>query len=395
MRRDRSRLDPPVRRLLWFVCAIVLVDTIFFAAITPLLPHYVRAAGLSKAAAGVLVASYPAGTLIGSLPGGLFVARFGARRTVLLGLAGMSVATLAFGWVSQAWLLDLARLVQGVAGACTWAAGLAWLADAAPESRRGELLGTALGSAIVGALLGPVVGAVADFTGTGPAFSAAAVMGVALMCGAIALPRPPVAATAQGLRALLPALRDREVLAGMWLTMLAGIAFGVIDVLVPLRFARLGASGTVIAATFLCAAGGEAALSPVAGRMTDRSGAARPVAVCLAVGVAFGVLAWLPATTWELAVVLVAGEPFFGAMFTPAAVLTSAGPRDWASTRASGSGWLTSPGPAARRSPPRPPGQSPRRPRTRFPTCCFRPCAWPRCWPCSGAGPARAAESLA
>jgi MFS family permease len=150
-------------------------------------------------------------------------------------------------------------------------------------------------------------------------------MGVALMCSAYALPRPPVAASPQGLRALLPALRDRQVLAGMWLTMLAGIAFGVIDVLVPLRFARLGASGTVIAATFLCAAGGEAALSPVAGRMTDRFGTARPISFCLAIGVVFGVLAWLPATTWELVAVLVAGDPFFGALFTPAAVLISAG----------------------------------------------------------------------
>ncbi len=39
-------------RLLALVCAIVGVDTVFFSALTPLLPHYAAAAGLSKAGAG-------------------------------------------------------------------------------------------------------------------------------------------------------------------------------------------------------------------------------------------------------------------------------------------------------------------------------------------------------
>jgi MFS family permease len=323
----RSRLDPPVLRLLVFVCALVAVDTIFFSALTPLLPHYARAAGLSKAGAGLLVAAYPAGTLVGSLPGGLLVARLGDRRVALLGLALMSAATLVFGWSSATVVLDAARFVQGIAGACTWAAGLAWLASVAPEERRGELLGTALGAAVVGALFGPAVGWIADQVGTGPAFSAASVAGAVLMLAAFAVPAPRVS-DPQGLRAAWPALGDRRVSTGMWLMALAGIAFGMVDVLAPLRLSQLGASGTVIAATFLLGAALESVLSPVAGRLCDQFGEERPVMVGLAAGAAFGVLVSVPASVLWLSAVLIVGTPFFGSIYTPAAAMVANGAKD-------------------------------------------------------------------
>ena len=143
-----------MRRLFLLVSAVVLVDTMFFAAVAPLLPFYSDELDLSKTGAGVLTAAYPAGTFAGALPGGWLAARWGVKPTLLVGLGLLGVTSLAFGFANHIVVLDAARFVQGIGGAFMWAAGMTWLVSAAPADRRGELIGSALAAAIVGVLLG-------------------------------------------------------------------------------------------------------------------------------------------------------------------------------------------------------------------------------------------------
>jgi MFS family permease len=306
-----------MRRLSLLVSAIVFVDTMFYAVIAPLLPHYVDELHLSEAAAGVLTGSYAAGTLVGSLPGGIFAARLGAKRTVLIGLALMSASSAAFGLGGHIVALDLARFVQGFGGACSWSGAMAWLIEAAPAERRGELIGAALGAAIGGGLCGPAVGALAEATSTQAVFGSVLVLGAALAAWAWRTPDEG-GGVRQPLSVLASALRQPPVAVAMWLVALPALGFGILGVLGPLRLDAFGASGAAIGATFLVAAGVEGAVSPLIGRLSDRRGRLVPVRTGLAAGAVCLALVTLPGTALMLALVIVAVGASLGTFWAPA-----------------------------------------------------------------------------
>jgi MFS family permease len=312
-----------VRRLLILVGAIVLVDTMFFAALTPLLPHYVHELHLGKAGAGALQAMYPAGALAAGIPSGMLAARVGVKPTVLVGLSLLAVTTVAFGFADSVWALDLARFLQGVSSAFSWTGALAWLVAAAPTGRRGRLIGSAFGAAIAGAMFGPVLGAVASFTGTAPAF--AAVAAVALLLGAGALATPAVSPqTPQPIRMLFEAItRDRRIQTGVWLCLLPALCFGTLSVLAPLRLSDLGWGAAAVGAVYLVSAGLEAAWAPMLGRISDRQGRLRPLLAALAAAAVVAALLPWPRNAWLLAVVIVAAGFAFGSFWTPAMSLVT------------------------------------------------------------------------
>jgi MFS family permease len=300
----------------------VFVDTMFYAAIAPLLPGLAHSLHLSKLSAGVMTASYPAGTLVAAIPSGLLAVRFGPKRTVYAGLALLAVSTLAFGLLNQPVLLDIARFAEGVGGACSWAGGLAWIvAEAAPD-RRGAMIGGALGAGIAGALLGPVIGTIASAVGRGPAFSAVVLLSLVLIIEASRLPAVHTD-SGQGVRDLAVSLRRRGVVAGIWLVALPATASGVLNVLGPLRLHGLGAAAAAIGLTFLAGAGLEALLSPIIGRLSDRRGRLLPLRFGLAGATVLLACFTLPSSALGLALVIAAIATTLGAFWAPAMAMLS------------------------------------------------------------------------
>jgi MFS family permease len=312
-----------MRRLLLLVCALVWVDTLLYAALTPLLPQFEDTLHLSKAGVGVLVAAYAAGALVGGLPGGAAAARLGPRRAVLVGLALMGLASLGFAFAHGFWPLAGARFLQGVGSGFTWAGAFAWLLASTPSGRRGEVIGTAMGAAVFGALLGPIVGAAAGLVGRDVVFTALAGFSVVLALWTMRLESVPP--EVPSLAAMRRALRNNLFVGGLLLMALPSFLFGVLSTLAPLQLSAAGWGTTAIAAVWVVGACVETMISPVAGRVLDRRGVLFPVQLALLAAVPVSVgLAVGPRPLVYVPLIVIAGGAY-GALFTPAFALIAEG----------------------------------------------------------------------
>ena len=275
---------------------------------------------LSKAAAGVLAASYATGTLVGSFPAGWFAARFGPKRSTTTGLVLLSVSGLFFGFGKHIAILDAARFLQGVGGAFSWTGVLSWLIAESSEGR-GKLIGSAIASAIIGVILGPALGGLAVALSPQVVFSGIAVLGVVLCWWASTIPAPPMPERLGSLN--LGLVVRPSVLIAFCLVLLPSQYAGVLEVLVPLRLDHLGASGLAIGAAFVVAGIGEAITTRFTGGFSDRRGRLLPISAGLLLSAITAVLLPLPDSVGLLAVALFFAVIGTGILWAPATALLS------------------------------------------------------------------------
>jgi DHA1 family quinolone resistance protein-like MFS transporter len=310
-----------MRRLVVLISAVLFLEMLFMAVLSPLLPGLRHELGLSTAQAGVLTAMYAAGAMAGAVVSILVALRVGPKRTMLISLVLFAATSVAFGLAGSYPALLASRFAQGVAGAACWTGGMVWLLEVAPVRHRGEWLGLAFGVSEAGAIAGPVVGGIAASVGRPETFVGVAVLSLVLTLATLRFPAPPpVQGDGLRLRAMISSARVRRTI---WAAMLAAALFGAILVLAPLQQHDLGAGAGEIAATFAAAALAGILIRPLYGRWSDRQGPLRAVRLGLLANVPFVLLLpWL-GNRWAVALFVCCVLVLVGVLWAPLMVMLS------------------------------------------------------------------------
>lgn len=317
---------PQRKRLLFgFLLLSLLVETLFFVVLSPLLPVYARTLHLSRLAAGVMSASYSLGYGAASVPAGALVGVLGQRAVALGGLMLVGLSCLAFAAAGEPATLDAARALTGVGAAAVWAGTIPWLVSLGPPADRGRLIGLAFAAASAGACVGPAVGALATLIGPRRAFIGLGVMIVALVPTGLWISRRHTAPVPERLPGRLrDAVRAPGTVPAIGMVALPSVGFGVAGVLLPLRLHGLGVAEAVIAAAFLGASLLEVIANPLVGRWFDRRGGSRVLVCTLLASALCALVVAMPLSAPALVVALVAILPAMGSVWVPSLAQLSA-----------------------------------------------------------------------
>jgi len=227
MSARRGRALP--RGPLTAVFLAVFIDLLGFGIVLPLLPLWAEEFGASPFVIGTLLASYAVMQFALAPVWGRISDRVGRRPVILVALAGSAIAALVLGFAGALWVIFLARIFHGAAGA-SYSVAQAYIADVtsgADRARGMGLIGAAFG---LGFIAGPAIGALASVVDQRlPFLVAAALAAVNFGIAWFALPES-LSADRRGRGSSRLALLRRSLVARglaplVWMSFVATLAF--------------------------------------------------------------------------------------------------------------------------------------------------------------------------
>ena len=254
--------------------AVIFVESSFFAVISPLLPYYKAAFGVTGVEAGWLVGMYFAGNLVAAVPAAVASRRLGPRTTAIAAIAILTLSTGGFALATTTGLLLVFRFLQGVGGVSAWISVSSWVGEAASPETRGRVVSTAMAAGSLGATAGPALAWIATATSPRGMFLGATAL-LLLMLGVL-INLMPAKQHARPNSFELPPLGVAGVVTGATI-LIDAFVMGIVVVVAPLWLDDHGSSAQTIASVLLLASLLRVIGTRWAGGLADRVGDRRPL----------------------------------------------------------------------------------------------------------------------
>ena len=146
------------RKNLFILSFTLVVVTLGFGLVIPIIPFYMENMGAGGTELGLLVASYAFMRLIFAPIWGSFSDRIGRKPIMMIGIFGYGLTMVLFGLATELWMLFAARILSGILSSATSPTTMAYIGDSTSEEDRGWGMGI-LGAAVgLGTIFGPALG---------------------------------------------------------------------------------------------------------------------------------------------------------------------------------------------------------------------------------------------
>ena len=177
------------RRQLLILSFTLVVVTLGFGLVMPIIPFYMEELGAGGTELGLLMASYAVMRLIFGPIWGSLSDRVGRKPILMIGVLGYGITMVGFGLANQLWMMFLARILAGVLSSATAPTTMAYISDSTSEEDRGGGMGMLGAAGGLGAIFGPAMGGLlAERSLSFPFFVAAGMSFLALVLVALLLP---------------------------------------------------------------------------------------------------------------------------------------------------------------------------------------------------------------
>lgn len=167
-------------RNIWVIYTAILLLGVAYGVSIAVLAIHLKDHGIPELAMGGLAAAFALGIVSLSIPSGSIVQRFGAKKTLLVALAGYATCVSAFPFLTTTTTLSIARFFDGAFSVGIWVAAETALLSRSNATNKAFVMSLYAMSLGLGYVFGPVLAmGVVKAAGTSGSFVAAGLLACA------------------------------------------------------------------------------------------------------------------------------------------------------------------------------------------------------------------------